>query len=580
MSAMPSKILLFNRGFFVQNLRSVGWIGIVNFLLWFAAIPLQLLMAYSQQKDGAVFPEWKSLYSISVPFQTMIVFTLPVLLATLLFRYMQGKQSSDFMHSLPVRRTELFCQQAVFGVMLIVIPIVLISLLTVVCRYGLSLSMPLSIGDIIRWTWETVIMELFVFAASVFVGMMTGMSTLQVVFTYILFLFPAGITILLLTNTSFLLVGFPADYYLSKNLEEIVPFYRYLNFEAEPLTAGESLVYLLLIMLFLIFAIWLYQKRHSEAATQALAFPVLRPIFKYGVAFCTMLVGGFYFGAMQNQFSWIVFGYVTFSFIGFFVAEMIIEKTWRVFHKWKGYAYFAAAMVVIGILVHLDITGYEKRLPALEDIRQVYFGSSVYDFVENGQRSYVPFEQENQFLKEKENIRAVYAFHQQLVKDQPRPFPFEPYRQVESQRQVVIGYVFKDGKRMIRKYSVPFEPYLSYYQPILESKEYKKNYYLLLRDQGYSPIRQVAFRTPETGEKTLMIIEPQQIDSFIEALKADLMEEPASAMVDSGKVWQGDIELLQSDGDTIHLMWKKTYTHVEKWLKDHHLLEKARGSAE
>ena len=571
---MPSKILSFNRGLFVQNLRSVGWIGIVHFLLWFAAIPLQLLMAYSQQKDGGIYPEWESLYSISAPFQSMIVFTLPVLLAAFLFRYMQGKPSSDFMHSLPVQRAELFCQQVVFGVMLIVIPIVLVSLLTVVCRYGLSLSVPLTISDIIRWMWETAIMELFVFAAGVFVGMMTGMSTLQVVFTYILFLFPAGITILLLANTSFLLIGFPAGYYLSKNLETIVPFFRYLNLEAEPLAAGESLIYLLFIMLFLILAIWLYQKRHSEAATQALAFPVLRPIFKYGVAFCTMLVGGFYFGVTQNQFSWIVFGYVTFSFIGFFIAEMIIEKTWRVFHKWKGYTYFAAAMVVIGILVHLDITGYEKRLPALEDIRQVYFGSSVYDFVENGERSYVPFEQENQFLKEKENIRAVYAFHQQLVKDQPRSFPSE------AQRQVVIGYVFKNGKRMIRQYGVPSEPYFSYYQPILESKEYKKNYYLLLRDQGYSPIRQVAFRHPETSEKTLTIIEPQQIDSFIEALKADLMEEPASAMLDSGKVWQGDIELLQSDGDTILLAWKETYTHVEKWLKDHHLLAKARGNAE
>jgi ABC-2 type transport system permease protein len=574
MSAMPSKILSFNRGLFAQNLRSVGWIGIVHFLLWFAAIPLQLLMAYSQQKDSGHYPEWESLYSISASFQTMIVFTLPVLLSVLLFRYMQGKQSSDFMHSLPVQRAELFCQQAMFGVLLIVIPIVLISLLAIVCRYGLSLSVPLTIGDIIRWMWETAIMELFVFAAGVFVGMMTGMSTLQVVFTYILFLFPAGITVLLLANTSFLLVGFSADYYLSKNLEKIVPFYRYLNLETKSLTTGESLVYLLLIILFLIFAIWLYQKRHSEAATQALAFPALRPIFKYGVAFCTMLLGGFYFGVTQNQFAWILFGYITSSLFGFFIAEMVIEKTWRVFYKWKGYVYFAAAMVAIGFLLHLDITGYEKRLPALKDIRQVYFGSSVYDFVNNDKRPYVPFEQENQFLKEKENIRAVYAFHRQLAKDQPRPSRFT------DQRQVVIGYVLKDGKRMIRQYSVPSKSYFSYYKPILESKEYKKNYYFLLRDQGYSPIRQITFRHPETDERTLTIIEPQQIDSFVEALKADLLEEPASVMLDAGKAWKGDIEFLQSDGDTFLLSWKKTYTHVEKWLNDHHLLEKAREDVE
>lgn len=133
---------------------------------------------------------------------------------------------------------------------------------------------------------------------------------------------------------------------------------------------------------------------------------------------------------------------------------------------------------------------------------------------------------------------------------------------------------------MIRQYNVPSDLYFSYYKPILESKEYKKNYYLLLRDQGYSPIRQVTFHHPETGERTLTIIEPKQIDSFVEALKADLLEEPASAMFDSSKVWKGDIEFLQSDGDTFILSWKKTYTHVEKWLNDHQLLEKARGDAE
>lgn len=570
---MPSKILSFNRGLFVQNLRSIGWIGIVHFLLWFAAIPLQLLMAYSQKKDGGIYPQWESVYGISAAFQAMIAFTLPVLLAALLFRYMQGKQSVDFMHSLPVQRAELFCQQAVFGVMLIVVPIALVSLLTAACRYGLSISLPLTIGDIIRWTWETTVMELFVFAASVFVGMMTGMSTLQVVFAYILLLFPAGITILVLANISFLLVGFPFEYYLSDNLEKMIPFLRYANLKTTSLTVGEWFAYLLLTILFLIFAIWLYQKRPSEAATQALAFPVLRPIFKYGVAFCTMLLGGLYFGATQNQFAWILFGYISFSLLGFFIAEMIIEKTWRVFHKWKGYVYFAAAMIVIGVLIHFDVTGYEKRLPALEDIRQVYFGSSVNDFAGNHKRSYATFVQENQFLKEKENIRAVYAFHRQLVKDQPRPSPFE------LQRPVAIGYVLKDGKRMIRQYSVPSDLYFSYYQPILASKEYKKNYYLLLRDHGYSPIRQITFRHPQTGEKTLTIVEPKQIDSFVEALKADLMEEPASAMFDSSKVWKGDMEFLQSDGDTFILPWKKTYTHVEKWLNEHQLLEKARGNA-
>ncbi len=48
------------------------------------------------------------------------------------------------------------------------------------------------------------------------------------------------------------------------------------------------------------------QKRHIEMATDAIVFRPLRPVFTYGFTFCVMLVGGAYFGQMQQKMSWVI----------------------------------------------------------------------------------------------------------------------------------------------------------------------------------------------------------------------------------------------------------------------------------
>ncbi|ANB61783.1 DUF6449 domain-containing protein [Anoxybacteroides amylolyticum] len=566
---MPSKIFSYNRSLFVQNVRNIGWIGIVHLLLLFAAIPLRILMIYTNQKRD-YSPVFHNVFEFSNVFQGMIAFTVPVLLAIFLFRYMQMKRSADYMHSLPLRRETLFFQQMTFGALMLVIPVLATVLLTaLLCQLPLE-NMHISAADLVRWTAEMLLMELFVFSASVWVGMFTGISVLQGAFAYILFLFPAGISVLILMNMRYVLSGFAADYYLSANLERIVPFFRFVELADKPLASFEMARYALAIVVCYLLSIWLYKQRHSEAAGQAIAFPVLQPVFSFGVTFCFMLVGGLYFGETQRSLGWILFGYVTFSLVGFFIASAIIEKTWRIFHRWKEYAVFIVAIVVIGSLVRFDITGYEKRQPALSDIQRVYFGESVYQFERQTEKQYISYVQSDQFLQTTQNIKNVYAFHRQLIEDRPTSFAFG-----ENTRQVVIGYVLKNGEKMVRMYSIPINEYKPFYEAIMESREYKHNYYLLLQD-NVSPIRQITLRAEE---KTVQIADPKQIESFIAVLKTELKEEPFTEMISPTNDW-GTIELLQGDGDQMQLSWKKSYARIDAWLKQHDLLSKARITAD
>ena len=50
-----------------------------------------------------------------------------------------------------------------------------------------------------------------------------------------------------------------------------------------------------------------------------------------------MLFGGAYFSAVQsNSVAWMIFGYVIGAVIGYYLAEIVLQKTWRVFGHFKG----------------------------------------------------------------------------------------------------------------------------------------------------------------------------------------------------------------------------------------------------
>ncbi|MFC3885887.1 DUF6449 domain-containing protein [Bacillus songklensis] len=576
---MQSKTLLFNRGIWKQNVRNVGWIGLVYFLCLVFALPLQLLMI-SSNEERAYYYNAKGLldHQFMQEFQILLMFVLPVLLAIFLFRYMQVKLSADYIHSLPIRRETLFHQQVLLGSLILVVPVVLTGIILWILYGVLDFSDYFPKGEIGHWVCVTILWDLFVFFAGVFVAVFTGMSVLQGALTYILLLFPAGIMVLTFMNAKYFLFGFAVDYYLDANSEQIIPIVRATDMTRNPLTAKEVFVYILLIIIFYALSLVVYKKRHIEAATQAIAFRSLQPVFKYGVTFCTMLLGGLYFGETQSDFGWLLFGLIIGSLIGYLIAEMILQKTWRVFDRWKGYFYFALVMFVFGMLLQMDVTGYEKKVPQLADVKRVYFGESVYPLTDRYQKQkqedaaqrvvYADNEQEF-FFEDKENIKHIFNLHQQIIKEKPAT------TNSRNTRSVVIGYELNNGQKIVRHYEIPFDAYRPLYKPIVESNEFKENRYSLLRPDSPSDIDKITVQPDGPTGKRAAITDPQKIKEFTSVVKKELKAETSQQIFDENEGW-GYIEFLYSDNKLMNMAWKKSYTQVEQWLKENGLLEDAR----
>lgn len=564
---MPSKTSLLNKELILQISRGTGWISIIYFLGLLFALPLRTLMLYTENTSLGRTPiRVDSLFDFQYDLEIQIglLIAIPILMAIFLFRFLQVKQAADLMHSLPIRREKIFHYYTLSGIIALILPVLLIALILMVMHAALDLSSYFQLKNIFEWAGTTIIINLLLFMAGVFVAMVTGISVVQGVLTYIFLLFPVGMFLLLFSNLNQLLFGFPGDYYLNRNLEELSPLTYVSVIDEKRLQGKEILLYAVLTIILYGVSLYLYKKRKTESASEAIAFSKLRAIFKYGVTFCMMLLGGVYFSAIQsNSFIWMIVGYIIGAVVGYYIAEMVLQKTWRVFAKVKGLLIYSAMMAIL-VLGTQTLGFYENKVPDQDEVKNVLLTDSPHVYMEERSFDHVFTPSP---LKGKENIEQVRKLHEQIVTDKEE-------RLQEEYETAFFLYELKNGKQVVRQYQVDKSQYEKYYKTIYESDEYKQasnEIFQLDVDQ----IQYLNILAEGSLQKNIRFDKPEDLREMIEVLKADIMEESYSDSV----YFQGrgsTVELVGKGDRYSYLNFKPTYKGLNKWLEEKNLLERAK----
>ena len=186
-------------------------------------------------------------------------------------------------------------------------------------------------------------------------------------------------------------------------------------------------------------ALYIYRRRDMECAGDVVAVPCLKPIFKYcmcfGVALCfAVLVYNSVFYSLTGlaEALMVLALLLVGAFIGYFVAEMLMQKTLRVFKgKWAGYIVSAAVLCAFLFAAEFDMTGYEKRLPELSEVETA---------------SFVYYERAE--LEKSESIEALIAYHSQLLDEKSAN---ETARNADV---ITIDYTLTDGSCIKRRYPI------------------------------------------------------------------------------------------------------------------------------
>jgi ABC-2 type transport system permease protein len=192
MLGMPSKTSWINKELITQSIRSVGWLGIVYFIGLLFAIPIDILGKLTNPNIIYYNNLYENLFKIQYPIQMGLLFFIPVLLAVFLFRYLHVKQSADFIHSLPIKRNQIFQHTLLTGLGILLIPILLNTLFLLVLYWITELNLYIDAADIFVWSGITMLMAILFFLTGTFIAMITGLSAVQGVLTYIFLLLPAA----------------------------------------------------------------------------------------------------------------------------------------------------------------------------------------------------------------------------------------------------------------------------------------------------------------------------------------------------------------------------------------------------
>ena len=462
---MQSKTSFFNKTIFFKNITRYWPIWTAFLLVCLFNLPIRLYSALDVSATDITDLDALRLSQLEdvvyTALQPFPFFLFAGITAIAVFSYLYQARSAYMIHSLPVCRESLFLTNVLSGVCFLVISQIIAFLAGVFVCFLQHMT---QLEYLMHWLILSLEMSLFAFALAVLTVMITGNIIAAPIFFFMInYLFVAcrGIIASFMEQLSFGIESATLDFgsFLSPYYYISSRFCGYFSMlftdcrqkitlpEAYPFMSG----YFLSGIPILIIAFLIYKRKHLETTGDIITLPFLKPLFRWGAAFCVgscIGIFGQYFFIPEKRNGENLIPLLILMIIGgalaFFLTEMILQKKFFVFCKKRcaecGIFLVLSVALVIGI--DLNIFGIETRIPAEEEIASVYF---------NGSYPIYP---------EKEDFDKVLSIHQKLIdsKDEIEDY-FRKYSKTINYSTLELIYTLKDGSTISRSYSIPVEDY-------------------------------------------------------------------------------------------------------------------------
>ena len=434
---MRSKTSCFNSTLFKKNLSRYWplW-GLASF--GGAMFPLAMLV--NLLHDG--FQLWSPLETRQA-YYTVLSYGVPIisivyaiLCAMAVWSYLYNARSVGLMHTLPIRREGLFLTNLLSGLVMMAIPYAVTGVLTVLVTMLSGGFEPVCVlVTILGVAGESV----FFFGLATFCAFIVG-NVFMLPALYALFNFLAVLTDF---TVNLLAQGFCFGIYSSYSgtvewlspvvylMQKISPNSTYETQWVTDRLSGQRYetsvptsvtlengwliaVYAAVGVVLMVLAWLMYRRRRSESAGDVVAVGWMKPVFRYGCAAYSAILGGrllyaLFWESFQNGLYFTVLPMILCMIVGgavgYYAASMLLAKTLRVFRStWKGMLAVALGCIALCAAMKFDVFGVVRRVPAADSVKQVnlYAADSNY---------YLTPGQDDALIEE------VRALHQAIIND-------------------------------------------------------------------------------------------------------------------------------------------------------------------
>ena len=462
---MRSVTSYFNRELLRGALQRTWPLWAAYTLIWLLLLPVTLFIRLSDRHIVYSRPTLSyELLSTGLPSGAMMAAVFGIFFAMAMFAYLTNSRATNGMHAMPIRREGLFLTHYLAGlfcqVVTLLVSFALAALVT--AAFGVFDGYAVGMGLLL-----CVLLVLFFYSFGVLCMVCVGQILAGAVFYGILNFLFVGMEVLLRSFAGNFLYGYDgrSSAFSTAPLSPPVEIASSLSVSyvydgIDPIGVrvfhlGTFAAYAAAGLVLAALALLLYRKRRSEMTGNTVAIGWLRPVFKYGVALCSafslgQLLSYFVFeltdstytaGALIGTIACMIFA----GLIGYYAAEMLLKKSFRVFKtSWKGALATSAVLILIGLSFPLDLTGYQTRVPEQSDI----VSATVNLYGGNVSGSFN--------LSEQESIALLRDAHCAVITDKAR--------QTEYNRRYVpfdgdtctlrITYELADGTELFRSYDL------------------------------------------------------------------------------------------------------------------------------
>lgn len=451
---------------------------------------------------------------------TPMTIVFGVLAAMAVCSHLYTTRSCNFTAALPPKRTALFATHYLTGLLWLVVPVAVMTLMASFLAIGCSLS------GFASGLALVCMQTLFFYSFAVLCGMLTGHLLALPVFYGIFNGLVGGLWYLLTLLFREFYFGYPGSLVaVPAWVEWFTPAWQLFSYGSPDAGYGMSAVYAGVGIVFALAAWLLYVKRPMERAGDVVIWAGLRPVFRYGVALCSGLaLGSLTRLVLGLDELGLAVSVMLWGVAGCFVGQMFLSKSVRVLRYWKGAGAIACACAALFLVMKLDLTGYETQVPEADEVVSVTI---------SGLDSY-PVDTASNFhdiqTQDPQAISLITQLHQALV-DQRNTF--NGY--YDNSTRFDVTYTLADGTRLTRSYTV----YVNEvdldragtvtqlaHQLVNDSKLMLLSYeFHELEANGYRPTGGTFYLTSDTGNtSTGHDLSTSEAQSLYQAIVQDIQE--------------------------------------------------------
>ena len=463
-----------NSTLYFKNLRRFwpiwGSYGVILLL-----VPLTFLLTWLDRNSSLTADlAAQDLLGFVSPMGLILSAVWSIISAMAVFSYLYNSRSVQLYHALPIRREGLYLTGYLSGLSFLVLPLAAVFLFTLGVE---AVSDTLMLWPLLQWLIAQVCFALFFYSFASFCALFVGHIAALPVFYGILNILAFGMYQLISELFRQFVYGYyswPAMSALAQWLSPFIMLWR-----EGGVRAGEdggyfftglafTLLYALAGLALAALGLLVYRTRPLETSGDVVAVKWVRPVFKYGVAFCAAVTLGIFlhelFRSLLPGGMWPMLGLMLLGgLIGYFAAEMLLRKTFRVFRRgWKGALALCLALTASALVMDNDLIGF-NRAPSRYDVVSVIL-DGPYTLPSDSASHF------GMYLTEDESIEAALALHQAIARDQKmliernnsQPgevyydvyLPDSPGRTLATSMTVYFDYELADGSRLTRAYDL------------------------------------------------------------------------------------------------------------------------------